>query len=156
VNIGVNIVIGLAVLVWILLRQVQQRSVREDRKPTALLILLVLGVLQLTTFFKGNAATTTVVLPLVLSFVLAAVFGVIRAYTVRLWRADGQLWRQGTWLTVVLWLVAIGLHIGLDYAIDGTGAAKGLSSASLMLYIAVSFGAQRLVVQSRAAHVVHA
>lgn len=155
-NIGVNIVIGVVVLLWILSRQVQKRSVREDRKPTALLILLVLGVLQLTTFFKDNAATSSVILLLVLSFVLAAGFGVIRAYTVHLWRADGQLWRQGNWLTVVLWLVAIGLHIGLDFVIDGAGAAKGLSSASLMLYIAVSFGAQRLVVQSRAAHAVHA
>jgi hypothetical protein len=152
VNVGINIVIGVVVLLWILSRQVQKRSVREDRRPTALLILLVLGVLQLTTFFKDNAATTSVVLLLVLSFVLAAGFGVIRAYTVRLWRADGQLWRQGNWLTVALWLAAIELHIGLDFLIDGAGSAKGLSGASLMLYIAVSFGAQRLVVQSRAAH----
>jgi hypothetical protein len=154
---GVNIVIGLVVLLWLLSRQVQKRQVREDRKPTVMLVLLVLGVIQLADFFKGSAsATTTVVLLLVASFVLAAVFGVIRAYTVHLWRADGQLWRQGTWLTVVLWIVAIGIHIGMDFVIDGNGAAKGLSGASIMLYLAVSLGAQRLVVQSRANHVVHA
>ena len=152
-----NIAIGLVVLLWVLSKQVQKRPVREDRKPTILLVLLVLGVIQLADFFKGGpSATATVILLLVASFVLAAGFGVVRAYTVRLWRADGQLWRQGTWVTVVLWILAIGIHLGLDYAIDGSGAAKGLSGASIMLYLAVSLGAQRLVVQSRANHVVHA
>jgi hypothetical protein len=152
-----NLVIGLVVLVWLLSRQVQKRLVREDRRPTVMLVLLVVGVIQLANFFKGGvSATTTVILLLVASFVLAAVFGVIRAYTVRLWRVDGQLWRQGTWVTLVLWVVAIGIHLGLDYAIDGVGAAKGLSSASILLYLAVTLGVQRLVVQSRANHVVHA
>ncbi|MFI5605624.1 hypothetical protein [Amycolatopsis sp. NPDC051903] len=152
----VNILIGLVVLAWLLSRQVQKRLVREDRKPTVLLVLAVLGVIQLASFFNGAAPTTTIVLLLVASLVIAAIFGVIRAYTVRLWRTDGQLWRQGTWLTIVLWLVAIGLHIGLDLLIDHNGAAKGLSGASIMLYLAVSLGAQRLVVQSRANRVVAA
>jgi hypothetical protein len=154
VDTTVNIVIGLVVLAWLLSRQVQKRLVREDRKPTVLLILLVLGVIQLGTFFKSVPLTTGLVLLLIVSMVLAAGFGVVRAYTVRLWRADGQLWRQGTWLTLVLWLVAIGSHIGLDALIEGVGDAKGIGTASIMLYLAVSLGAQRLVVQSRANHVV--
>ena len=152
-NSSVNILVGLVVLAWLLWRQTQKRPVREDRKPTVLLILLVLGVLQLSTYFKSASSSGLVVGLLVGSLVLAAGFGVVRGYTVRLWRQDGQLFRQGTWLTIVLWVVAIGVHIGLDLLIDGN--AKGLSGASILLYLAVSLGAQRLVVQSRANHAVH-
>ncbi len=155
-NYAVNIVIGLAVLAWLLARQIQARLVREDRKPTVLLILLVLGVVQVSTFFTSAPSNSGVVLLLAASLVLAGIFGVVRGYTVRLWRAEGQLWRQGTWLTITLWLVAIGSHVGLDFLLEDAGAAKGLSGASILLYLAVSLGAQRLIVQSRANNVVHA
>lgn len=147
-NNSVNIVAGLAVLAWLLWRQRQKRLVREDRRPVVLLILLVLGILQLSTYL-GSASTSALVIALLVgSLVLAAGFGVVRALSVRLWRQDGQLWRQGTWLTVGLWVVAIGVHIGLDALFDGP--AKGLGAASILLYLAVSLGVQRLVVQSRA------
>ena len=148
VDSSANILIGLVVLAWLLWRQTQKRLVREDRKPTVLLILLVLGVVQLSTYLKTASTSATVILLLVGSLVLAAGFGVVRAYSVKLWRQDGQLWRQGTWLTIVLWVVGIGVHIGLDVLFDSS--AKGLSGASILLYLAVSLGVQRLVVQSRA------
>lgn len=143
-----NIVFGLAVLAWLLWRQLQKRLVREDRRPVVLLVLLVLGILQLSTYLKTASTSVTVILLLVASLVLAAGFGVVRALSVRLWRQDGQLWRQGTWITAGLWLVAIGVHIGLDALFDGT--VKGLGAGSILLYLAVSLGVQRLVVQSRA------
>jgi hypothetical protein len=152
VNSSVNVLIGLVVVAWILWRQTQKRPVREDRKPTVLLILLVLGVLQLSTYFKTASSTVPVIGLLVGSLVLAAGFGVVRGYTVRLWRQDGQLFRQGTWLTIVLWLAGIGVHIGFDALVDSS--AKGLGTASILLYLAVSLGTQRLVVQSRANHAV--
>jgi uncharacterized membrane protein len=148
VNSSVNLLIGLVVLALLMWRQTRKRPVREDRKPTVLLILLVLGVLQLSTYFKSASSSTLVIGLLAGSFVLGAGFGVLRGYTVRLWRQDGQLFRQGTWLTIALWVVAFGVHIGLDTLIDGN--AKGLSSGSILLYLAISLGAQRLVVQSRA------
>lgn len=143
-----NIVIGLVVLAWVLWRQVQRRLVRADRKPTVLLILLVLGVVAVGAYVKKEPVTGLAIVLLAGSLVLAAGFGVVRGYTVRVWEQDGQRWRQGTWLTVLLWLVAVGSHIGIDALIDG--GAKGLGSASILLYLAVSLGAQRLVVQSRA------
>ena len=148
-NSSVNVLVGLVVLAWLVWRQTQRRLVREDRRPVVLLILLVLGILQLSTFLKtSTASATAIVLLLAASLVLAAGFGVVRALSVRLWRQDGQLWRQGTWLTAVLWLVAFGVHIGLDALFDGS--AHGLGIGSILLYLAVSLGVQRLVVQSRA------
>ncbi|WP_328605867.1 hypothetical protein OG943_38690 [Amycolatopsis sp. NBC_00345] len=149
-NNSVNIVIGLVVLAWLLSRQVQKRLVREDRKPTVVLILGVLGVVSLAAFFKGGSPSGTAIALLAGSLLVAVLFGVVRAYTVRLWRADGQLWRQGTWLTVVLWIAAIAIHLGLDFVIDANSPVKGLGNASILLYLAVTLGAQRLVVQQRA------
>jgi hypothetical protein len=144
-----SIGIGLLILLLILFRQVQKRSVKEDSRPVLLLVLVVIGVVQLGQFLSAHPVNTTGVLMLVASLVAAAVFGVVRAYTVRLWREGGVLYRQGNWLTVLLWLVAIGVHFGADVLIDHSGSAKGLSSAAITLYIAVSFGVQRLVVASR-------
>lgn len=145
--------IGIAVLVLalVLYRQVQKRTVREDARPVFLLILLVLGVVDLGSFIRAHPVNSTGITMLAASLVVAGVFGVIRARTVRLWREDGVLYRQGNLLTVLLWLVAIGVHFGADVLIDNGGSAKGLSSAALVLYLAVSFGVQKLVVQSRAA-----
>ncbi|MCR6489759.1 hypothetical protein M8542_43805 [Amycolatopsis sp. OK19-0408] len=143
-----NILIGLAVLAWLVLRQTQRRLVREDRRPVVLLVLLVLGVFQLATYLKLVPVSATVIVLVVASLVLAAGFGFVRALSVRVWRQDGQLWRQGGWLTVALWLVAVGVHIGLDLLFDG--AAKGLGTGSILLYLAVSLGVQRFVVLSRA------
>ena len=84
-----NIVIGLAVLVLLLVRQLSKRSVRQDRQPIFLLVLL--------------------------------------------------------------WIVAIAAHFGIDVLVDRSSPVQGLATAALTLYIAVSFGVQRFVVRSRAA-----
>jgi hypothetical protein len=148
VNTTANIVLGLAVLALLVWRQTQKRLVREDRRPVVLVILAVVGIVQLSFYFKTASTSVSVVVALVTTLVLAAGFGVVRALSVRIWRQDGQLWRQGTWLTVVLWAAGFGVHIGLD-ALFGSAAA-GLGAGSILLYLAVSLGVQRLVVQSRA------
>jgi hypothetical protein len=150
VNTVTDIAIGIAVLGLILFRQVRKQPVREDR---ALLfgILLVVGVVELVRFVQSHPVNGTGIGMLLASLIVAAVFGAIRAYTVRLWRENGTLYRQGNLLTVLLWLVAIGAHFGADVLIDHSGSAPGLASTALTLYVAVSFGVQRLVVQARAA-----
>ena len=144
-----EIVIGVAVVLLLLARQVQKRSVKEDSRPVIFLVLAVVGLVEAGQFLKSHPVGSEAILLTVASLVLAAVFGVIRAYTMRLWREEGQLFRQGNVLTIVLWLVAIGLHIGGDTLIDSS--AKGLSTTTLLLYLAVSLGVQQVVVRYRAA-----
>ncbi len=151
-----SIVIGAAVLLLLLTRQVQKRTIKEDSRPTLLLVLTAIGLIDLVQFLSAHPANGTAIAMLVASLVLAAGFGALRAYTVRLWRENGVLYRQGTVVTLLLWLVAIGVHFGADVLIDGSGSAKGLSSAALLLYIAVSLGVQRLVVGSRVRDVAYA
>ena len=149
-NTVASIVVGVLVLGFVVFRQLRKRPVREDGRPTLLLVLGVLGVVDLVQFLDAHPVHATGIAMLVASLVLAAGFGVARAYTVRLWRENGVLYQQGNALTLVLWLVGIGVHFGADVLIDGDGASKGLASAALVLYIAVTFGVQRLAVRSRA------
>jgi hypothetical protein len=60
------------------------------------------------------------------------------------------LWRQGTWLTLVLWLVAVGLHFGIAYLSAQQGAPAGLGSSTILAYLAVTLGIQRFITQRRA------
>jgi hypothetical protein len=145
----VNLLIGLAVLAFILVRQMQVRPVRANfRLP---LILAIIGVIELTQFLQHNQHHNTGVVFAALagSLALAAITGAIRAMTVRVWINGGQALRQGTWLTAVLWIVSLGLHLGYDYLVDGK-SLSGLGTASLTLYFAVTYTLQRLILQAKA------
>jgi hypothetical protein len=84
------------------------------------------------------------------SLVIAAIFGVIRAATVRVWNDGGQAWRQGNWLTALLWVLSLAAHLGYDYVVDRKSGQSGLGSASLLLYFGVTFTIQRIILQARA------
>jgi hypothetical protein len=146
----VDLVIGIAVLALILVRQMQVRPVRASfRLP---LILAIIGVIELYQFFQHNQHRDTGVVFAALagSLVLAAIFGAIRALTVRVWINAGQALRQGTWITAVLWVASLGVHLGYDYLVDGKGPQSGLGTASLTLYFAVTYTIQRLILQAKA------
>jgi hypothetical protein len=91
---------------------------------------------------------------LVLSLAVGAVFGFLRAQVTAVWRGDdGVLVRQGNAVTVVLWIIGLALHIGIDLVLRRTTtAADQLGSVSLLLYLAVTVAAQRWVVTGKAAH----
>lgn len=149
----VDLVIGIAVLALVVYRQLAVRRVRENYR--LVVILAVIGIIQLSRYFSSAGAHFggKIAIALVGSLVLAAVTGVLRALTVRLWRGDdGQLLRRGTWLTAVLWVVAVAAHIGLDLAVAGGAAGKqgSVGNASIVLYLAVTFGVQQVVLLSRA------
>lgn len=147
---AVNLLIGLAVLALILVRQMQVRPVRASMRLP--LILAVIGVIELTQFFRHGQhhATPAVIAALLGSLVLAAVLGAVRAVTVRIWLDGGQALRQGTWRTVLLWLVSLGAHLGYDYLVIGQGSEQALGTASLTLYFAVTYTIQRLILTARA------
>jgi hypothetical protein len=160
-----SIVIDLVVLAWLLVRQVQARPLGTGGKLP--LILAVIGLLefgaflmgggqQLASFLKGHRSFSTipdgrtVLAAAAGSLVLAVVTGAIRARTVRLWWQDGQYWRKGTWVTVALWIVSLGAHLGYDALIArGTGKAE-IGDATMLLFFAVSLTAQRVTLAVRA------
>jgi hypothetical protein len=160
-----SLVVGLAVLALILVRQVRPRPLSNG-----LVVVLVLGLLglaetgaflfgqhQFGQFVTGHDRHLNAVVPdprMVIaaaagSLLLAAATGALRAPSVRLWRQGGQVWQRGTAVTVVLWLVSLGLHLGYD-ALVTRGSDAGFGDATLMLYFAVSIAAQRAVLAGRA------
>jgi len=145
----VDLVLGVLVLGLLVYRQMRVRRVRsvDLRLP---LIIAVLGLIQLATFLKTDHSRGVVAAGLAGSLALAAVFGTARAATVRIWLADGQAWARGTWVTGVLWAFSLAAHLGYDALVAGGDGKGSLGSASVLLYLAVTFTVQRYVVLYRA------
>lgn len=145
----INLVIGLLVLVLVVVRQLTVRRLNENyRLP---LILAIIGVLEFASYLRAHHGYgTEIAVAAAGSLVIAAAAGALRAPTVRVWRQDGQLMRQGTWITALLWVVSLALHLGYDRLVGGT-AAGTVGEATILLYFAVTFTVQRWVLLARAA-----
>jgi hypothetical protein len=142
-----NLVIGLLVLGLVIYRQVIARPVRSNMRIP--LILAVIGAVQAYQFLKGQHIDATIIAEFAGSLVLAAVFGFARAATVRLSFREGQWWSQGNWLTAILWVLSLAAHLGFDALVSGKHGHESLGQATILLYLAVTYGVQRLVVQAR-------
>lgn len=152
-----NVLIAVLVIGWVLYRQLTPRRVRSDGASPMLLILGVVGLAQLVAFLQradvhvGPVAITSIVV----SLALAAALSALRANTMRVWRTADGWWRRGTPLTLVLWLVSIGSHLGIDAVaahIAGAGDdVAGLGNATIVLYLAMSLGLQSMIVARRVA-----
>lgn len=146
-----NIAIGLLVVGLLLTRQPQPRLAKESSSVRLVAILAVFGVIETRNAIGAHTVPVTALAWLGLSLVAGAGMGAIRAATVRVWRAeDGSALRQGTVLTAALWLISLAVHLGLDGVIDHTSRIP-LGTSSILLYLAVTLGAQREIVRWRAA-----
>lgn len=138
-----NIVIGLLVLAWLISSQLRRKPLSQ--KTRLGLILAVIGLVETWNFAQHTHLAGRDVALTGLSIVIGLGLAVARAWTVRVWAGQGNVWQQGTWVTALLWVAGLGQHLLLD-----TLVVSGLGSASLLLYFGVVIFAQRLVVLSRA------
>jgi hypothetical protein len=140
-----SIVISVAVLAYILYRQVQVR--RAAPRMVLPVVLLVLGVVGLE---QGSSRPTAAKLGILVALLAldAVGLGALRAWTVKLWRDGHDVLRQGTWVTVVLWLVGLGIHEAVD-------VIAHIPGSSTLLYLGVTFLAQQLVLQLRINRIEH-
>lgn len=145
-----DLVIGVAVLGLLIYRTLRAQPVRQMNQRL-FLILGVVGLIETYGYLHTHHGGTTAVVALAGSLVLAAVFGVIRALTVRIWMKDGQPWSQGSLVTAGLWIVALAAHLGYDALLNGHKDINGLGDATILLYLVVSLVVQRLVITTRAA-----
>jgi hypothetical protein len=144
-----ELAVGIAVAALLIYRQLVARPVAASALRL-MVILGVIGLVELVAFFQKHHGGAWTIAALGGSLVLALVFGVLRAWTTRIWLKDGVPWTQGNWVTALLWLAAIGAHLGYDALLDHYHGTVGLGDATLVLYLAISLGAQRLIVQHRA------
>ncbi|MBN9619480.1 MAG: hypothetical protein J0H43_07075 [Actinobacteria bacterium] len=155
----VNVLVGIAVLVLLVVRQLQPRPAREDSSLRLMAILAIVGVVELGSAVKKaheHAISASAVALLVAGLVIGAVFGAVRAMTVHIWRDEsGAAWRRGTAVTAVLWVVSLGVHLLGDALLDHVSSVKGLGTSSILLYLAITLGVQREIVRMRAARITH-
>jgi hypothetical protein len=112
---------------------------------------VIIGLLQTYHFLSKNHAHPLTIAAIAGSVVLAAIFGWLRARTVQVWlEDDGQGWSQGNWRTAVLWIASLAAHLGYDILVAHGSDARGLGTATIVLYLAVSLGFQRVLVLQRA------
>jgi uncharacterized membrane protein YhaH (DUF805 family) len=146
-----SLIIGLAVLAFVLSRQLMTRRLSDNYRLSV--ILAIIGVVEFVTFLKGHPGNPGGITAAVAgSLVLAAGFGVARALTVQVWRQGGQLMRKGTWLTAVLWVIAVAAHYGYDDLVAGHITGKNGSSvgnATVLLYLVISLTVQQFVLLAR-------
>ncbi|WP_125686139.1 hypothetical protein [Levilactobacillus fujinensis] len=140
-----NLVLGAWLLVVVIRRQLAPKVVRF--KMEFFLLVVVLGAASVGDAFNKQHLQITAQQAVLfggLSLVSAVVFALLRAWSYRFWvNTDGYVMRQGNWLTLVLWLVGIGIHLGVDRLWTG-------SSVTLMLYLGVTLLVQRGYVWWRA------
>jgi len=149
---ALNLVIGVAVLALLIYRQLRARPVRGNQR--LVLVLVVIGLIEAVQYLQKLHSVSVAIAALAGSLVLAAVFGAARAATVRVWMQDGQPWAQGDLVTAGLWVLALAAHLGYDYLVGQHKDIGSIGTATLVLYLAVSLGVQRLIVAFRAQRLV--
>ena len=149
-----NLIIGVAVVALLVSRQLMARRLNDNYRLSV--ILAIIGLVQFVSFLKsvhGPHDDGRIIVALVGSLVLAALLGAARALTVRVWRQDdGQLMRQGTWVTAVLWIVSLAVHLGYDELVAGhiAGTNGGnVGDATIVLYLMITLAVQQFLLLAR-------
>ncbi len=149
-SIATEVALGVIVLGLLIYRQLVSRPVNASGMRIVVII-AVIGLIEAFQYLQKYHAGGVTYAALGGSLVLAAVFGALRASTVRIWLQGGQPWTKGNWLTAALWVVAFAAHLGYDALVAPShGNGGGVGAATVVLYLAVSLGIQRLIVQQRA------
>lgn len=147
-----DLVIDAAVFAWILYRQRRVRRVRLRFAGRVPVIILLLGLAQFIHFTESHSLGTVVTLVALGSCVVGGgVFGVARAYSVRLIPLQRDaVAQQATWLTIGLLTVSVGAHFAMAVVVSGLNGPIGVIGASVLLYLAITLGVQNTVVHRRA------
>ena len=148
---ALDLVLDIAVFAWVLYRQRRIRRVRLRFGTPVPILLSLFGLVQFVHYNETHSLGAEVSAVVIGSFTIgAAVFGALRALTVRLIPLPNGVARQGTWLTMCLWLISVGFHFALSPVVSSLHGPVGAIGASALLYLAVSLGVQNTVVQHRA------
>ena len=138
---------GILVVGLLIYRQWAARPVQDDfRLP---LILGIIGIVELFPRSSPARSWTSASLPALRGQPAAGrgVRGCPGPDDPGVGIRGGQAWRQGNLLTAVLWLATLAVHLGYDRLVYPHG---NLGAVTILLYLAVSSGIQRMILQARA------
>jgi hypothetical protein len=142
--------VGALILVLVLLRQVRVRPVPRLFHPRLPVVIGVIGLLEMFSYAGDHHVSSAAWLWVAGTLVVGAVgLGILRGLSMRVWTGNGWVLRQGSAITMALWLVSLLVHFVGD-AGQGHSGAAGLEGASFLLYLGVTLGVQYYVVYRRA------
>ena len=146
-----SILLDVVVALYILRRQRRIRPVPRVLSLRLPVVLGVIGLAQVLSYTGAHHVTGDDVGWVLGTLVVGAVvLGAVRALTVRIWTSNNWVLRQGTWLTMGLWVVSLGLHFIAGVGAQHAGAGS-LEASSFLLYLGATYGVQNAVVHRRAA-----
>jgi hypothetical protein len=138
---------GVLLVILVLLRQVRIRPVPRAYRATLPIVIGVIGLFQMSAYAGDNHISATAWGWVLGSLLIGAVgLGALRGLTMRVWTSNQWVVRQGTALTMALWLVTLLAH----FAVDGAAGTSGLEGASFLLFLGLTIGVQGYVVNRRA------
>ncbi len=149
VGVVVNVAIYVALIAFILFRQMSRVSLNPRRLIILPALMAVFALQQLSrqtfTLDLGTVAF------LVASLAVSLLAGVWRGTTFRVWNEAGVVMTKGTVVTLIAWGVLILIRVPFAAASHAANYAQGLVIGELLLALAVTFAAQNAVIWLRAA-----
>jgi hypothetical protein len=141
---------GLAVVVFFVVRQ--RRSDRFSERSLLFPIGLgIYGVVLLTDTSEHHALGIASAVLLTLGALASIGFGVIRGRTIELFEKGGELWQRASWTTIGLgWGGLLATRVVLIGVAAAIGAKVAASPTSIPVMLAITLGAQMIVVRERA------
>jgi hypothetical protein len=148
-NIGgaLNVVLVLALVGWVLYRQTIARPVVARSLWLLPGILIVIGASAVSHVDNGHLSGTATAY-LAVDLVSGVALGALRGCFVRVYQQNGVMWRQGSRLTIALWLVNIGVRILISILAADAGVGS-VSDAALEIALGLSLLGQNGVVAWR-------
>ncbi|MEV0918729.1 DUF1453 domain-containing protein [Streptomyces sp. NPDC049967] len=145
----VNVLVIVAVIALVVVRQCSARRISGDRRWWVLPgILLVMALREPGLVDRDHEMLSVVVL--LAELVVGLVTGAGWGWTARLWRGeDGSLWSKGTRATAYVWTGGLALRVALYGAAAALGVHQG--SSALMMALAVTLLVRSGVLALRAA-----
>lgn len=145
----IEIVVIALLVVWVLYRQVVGRFVRPiGRSVTVPVVIAGIGLVTLVQAHPPVTATGLIVT--VLALACTAALGLARATVIRLELRQGWLYERGGLPMAALWVLTIGVRVGMEFLGHSVGAGP-LLTASLTLSLGLSLVVQYLVLAGRVA-----
>jgi hypothetical protein len=143
--------LGLVVFGFILLRQARVRPAPRALTLRAPVFLGLIGLVAMTSYagshHVGSAAWAWVVGTLLVG---AVGLGVLRGLSVRVWATENWVLRQGTGVTMVLWILSLAAHFIGDAVGTHASGGAGLDGSSFLLFLGLTLGVQNTIEQRRA------
>jgi hypothetical protein len=145
-----SILLDALVALYILNRQRRIRPVPRVLSLRFPIVVGVIGLINLLSYADTHHPSHSAYLWVLATLVVGALLlGAVRALTVKVWTSNNWVVRQGTWLTMGLWVLSLAVHF-----ISGAGAhhadAGNLEASSFLLYLGSTYGIQNYVVHRRA------